>query len=64
MLFMSLLQAFMNGRCDIVDPCNRISSTESLDDIYDFIVVGGGTAGPIVAARIAENPNVKVTFSL
>ncbi|KAF7357696.1 GMC oxidoreductase [Mycena venus] len=27
---------------------------------YDFIVVGGGTAGCAVAGRLAENPNVKV----
>ncbi|KAJ5472258.1 glucose-methanol-choline oxidoreductase [Penicillium desertorum] len=27
---------------------------------FDFIVVGGGTAGNIVASRLAENPNVRV----
>ncbi|CAK7205676.1 hypothetical protein SEUCBS139899_008455 [Sporothrix eucalyptigena] len=27
---------------------------------FDFIVVGGGTAGNIVAARLAENPKVRV----
>lgn len=27
---------------------------------FDFIVVGGGTAGNIVACRLAENPNVRV----
>jgi len=27
---------------------------------YDYIVVGGGTAGLCVAARLTENPNVKV----
>ncbi|KAN0107930.1 GMC oxidoreductase [Hyaloscypha variabilis] len=27
---------------------------------FDFIVVGGGTAGNAVAGRLAENPNVKV----
>ncbi|EKV11496.1 hypothetical protein PDIG_50290 [Penicillium digitatum PHI26] len=29
-------------------------------DFYDFIVVGGGTAGNVVAGRLAENPNVKI----
>ncbi|KAJ6022297.1 Glucose-methanol-choline oxidoreductase [Penicillium herquei] len=29
-------------------------------DHYDFIVIGGGTTGNIVAGRLAENPNVKI----
>ena len=27
---------------------------------FDFIVVGGGTAGNTVAGRLAENPRVKI----
>ncbi|PTB67818.1 GMC oxidoreductase, partial [Trichoderma citrinoviride] len=29
-------------------------------DRFDFIVVGGGTAGNTVAGRLAENPNVRI----
>lgn len=27
---------------------------------FDFVVVGGGTAGNVVAGRLAENPNASV----
>lgn len=33
---------------------------EFVNQEYDYIVVGGGTAGCVVAARLTENPNVKV----
>lgn len=38
--------------------------TESIQDFlaqeYDFVIIGGGTAGLTVAARLTENPDVKV----
>jgi hypothetical protein len=33
---------------------------EFVNQEYDYIVVGGGTAGCVIAARLTENPNVKV----
>ncbi|KAK6435019.1 hypothetical protein LTR95_008802, partial [Oleoguttula sp. CCFEE 5521] len=33
---------------------------EFLAQEYDYVVIGGGTAGLCVAARLSENPDVKV----
>ncbi|CAG8956351.1 hypothetical protein HYFRA_00003732 [Hymenoscyphus fraxineus] len=42
-------------------PFSTLSSLEQfLEQDFDFVVVGGGTAGLTVAARLSENPDVQI----
>lgn len=51
----------VNGHTNGVDlPALAHSAEDFLKHNYDYIIIGGGTAGLCVAARLTENPDVTV----
>ncbi|XP_053397531.1 L-sorbose 1-dehydrogenase-like [Mercenaria mercenaria] len=39
---------------------HRVLVSDAIDDEYDYVIVGGGTAGSVVAARLAEDKTSRV----